>query len=145
MWLAREAGLIMNGFQWVFSNFSIHSWTDKVLARGTWKGLAPTFLVCGNRSHFYMPRWTDCGWMEVVTLLSWQYPFSEDTFDMHKLTYRVDRISESDHQKSWRRGQLRLRCRQNLSPTCIPCRQNWPTSANAVASRMNYRERATFR
>ena len=31
-------------------------------------GPAPAFLVCGNWSHFYMPRWTECGWMEVITL-----------------------------------------------------------------------------
>ena len=55
-------------------------------------GSAPTFLAWGNRDHFYMHHWTDCGWMEVVTLLSWQYPFSKNTFDMRKLINRVELV-----------------------------------------------------
>ena len=157
MWQAREASLprfrSKPHYEWFpmsvlwFNSLSILRLTKYWIEvrRRLRSGLAPTFLACGNRIHSYIPCWTECEWMEVVTLLTWQYPFSEDAFDMHKLINRKDRFSKLDRQKSGCSGQLRLRCRQNLSPTCIRCRQNWPTSANAVASRMNYRDRVKCR
>ena len=50
-----EVKPIMNGFWWAFSNFSSNSRLTKYwieVHRRLRSGLAPTFLVCGNRSHF---------------------------------------------------------------------------------------------
>ena len=88
----------------------------------------------------------DWVWMEgSCNVISWQYPFYEVAFDMRKLINRVVLVPWTRSLTIWTPWTLRLRCRQNLFSTCIPCQQNWSMSVNVVASRMNYGERIRFR
>ena len=156
MWQAREASLprfrSKTHYEWFpmsvlwFNSLSILRLTKYWIEvrRRLRSSLAPTFLACGNRIHSYIPCWTQCGWMEVVTLLSWQYPFSEDAFDMHKLINRVEPDPWIWSPAIWTpwtaSSAMQTKPILNL---LITCQQNWSTSAIIVASRMNYRERGT--
>ena len=92
---------------WIEAHVGLHS------------GPVPAFLAYGNRSHFYMPRWTECGWMEIVTLYHDSIHFTRTHLICANLSTEWSRFSLFDRQQSGRRGQLRLRCRQSLFSICV--------------------------
>ena len=106
----------------------------QVLYRSTWKA---TFWSCACLLSLQKPKpllYASRDWV-------WMDGIYEDAFDMRKLINRVELVPWTRSLTIWTPWTLRLRCRQNLFSTCIPCQQNWSMSVNVVASRMNYRER----
>ena len=100
----------------------LHPFLDcQVLDRGTWKApfwSCTYFLGCGNGSQFYMHRWTECGWMQAVTLYHDSIHFPRTHLICANWSTEWSRLSEFDRQQSGRRGQLRLRCRQCIVDSC---------------------------